>query len=65
MKGGKRFNLLPSTIRNINSSNVEVFKIALDDFVSNIPDQPTVAGLGRAAESNCLLNQISLFLLNS
>ena len=52
VKGAKMFNLLPPIVRNINSVNVEEFKTALD--------RPTycVAGLGRAAESNCLLYQI-------
>ena len=58
------FNLLPGHIRNIDSENVDVFKTALDDFLSRVPDQPTVAGLGRAAESNSLLHQIPLYLLN-
>ena len=64
VKGAKMFNLLPSSIRNTNSANVDVFKSALDDFLSRIPDQPTIAGQGRAAESNCLLHQVPLFLLN-
>ena len=64
VKGAKMFNLLPSSIRNTNSANVDVFKNALDEFLSKVPDQPTVAGQGRAAESNCLLHQVPLFLLN-
>ena len=65
VKGVKMFNLLPSAIRNINSTNIDVFKHALDKFLTLVPDQPTVAGLGRAAESNCLLHQIPIFLLNN
>ena len=65
VKGTKMFNLLPASIRNINSSNVDVFKQSLDEFLSRVPDQPTAAGLGRAAESNCLLHQIPVFLLNN
>ena len=65
VKGAKIFNLLPNYIRNINSEHVELFKCSLDTFLSEIPDQPTVAGLGRAAESNSLLFQIPLFLLNN
>ena len=63
-KGARMFNLLPGHIRNIDSDKVEVFKTALDDFLSRVPDQPTTAGLGRAAESNSLLHQIPLYLLN-
>ena len=64
VKGARIFNLLPSTIRNINSDNVAHFKKELDSFLSEVPDQPTVAGHGRAAESNSLLHQLPLFLLN-
>ena len=35
-----------------------MFKNHLDIFLSDIPDQPTVAGLVRGAASNSLLNQI-------
>ena len=44
VKGTKMFNLLPPSIRNINSSNVDVFKQSLDEFLSRVPDQPTAAG---------------------
>ena len=64
VRGVKMFNLLPTAIRNINSSNVDIFKKSLDEFLSKVPDQPTVAGLGRAADSNSLLHQIPLILLN-
>jgi hypothetical protein len=59
------FNLLPSHIRNVNADNVDSFKKSLDSFLTNIPDQPTIAGMGRAAESNSLLHQIPLFMLNN
>ena len=65
VKGARLFNLLPAHIRNISSDNVQLFKKNLDDFLSKIPDQPTVAGQGRAAETNSLLHQIPLFLLNN
>ena len=65
VKGAKIFNLLPNHIRNTNSEHVELFKCKLDTFLSEIPDQPTVAGLGRASESNSLLSQIPMFLLNN
>ena len=64
VKGAKIFNLLPLEVRNIESDSVETFKNALDTFLSCIPDQPTIAGYGRAAESNSLLHQIPMFLLN-
>ena len=52
------FNLIPAEIRNIDSDNVEAFKEVLDTFLERVPDQPTIPGMGRSAESNCLLHQI-------
>ena len=49
VKGEKVFNLLPATIRNINSDKVDTFKTELDSFLSLVPDQPTIAGQPRAA----------------
>ena len=65
VKGARIFNLLPAHIRNIDADNVETFKKSLDSFLTDIPDQPTIAGQGRAAESNSLLHQIPLFMLNN
>ena len=63
VKGARIFNLLPAEIRNIDADNVDNFKKSLDDFLCQVPDQPTIAGLGRAAETNSLLHQIPMFLL--
>ena len=52
VKGARIFNLLPDYVRNIDAENVEVFKRELDWYLSSVPDQPTIAGLQRAAESN-------------
>ena len=65
VKGAKMFNLLPSDLRNINSDKVQHFKGKLDTFLKLIPDQPTIAEEGRAAESNCLLHQLPLARLNN
>jgi hypothetical protein len=65
VKGARIFNLLPAHIRNVNADNVDSFKKSLDSFLTNIPDQPTITGMGRAAESNSLLHQIPLFMLNN
>ena len=65
VRGAKLFNLLPLNLRNLNSSCVDTFKKNLDDFLSNIPDQPTVSGLGRPADTNSLLHQIPLLNLYS
>ena len=64
VKGARIFNLLPSNIRNTNSDSVDKFKNMLDSFLSSIPDEPTTAGCGRAAESNSLVHQIPIFMLN-
>ena len=64
VKGARIFNLLPVTIRNIDSENVETFKSELDKFLSMVPDQPTIPGHARAAETNSLLHQIQ-FVRNS
>ena len=64
MKGAKIFNLLPCEIRNITASNVNTFKTQLDKFLSKIPDQPTLANEGRAAETNSLLHQLPLHSAN-
>ena len=61
VRGAKIFNLLPEHIRTMNTQHIEIFKNHLDVFLSRIPDQPTVAGQGREAESNSLLHQVPLF----
>ena len=60
VKGAQVFNLLPASLRNINSKQAETFKTSLDKFLSKVPDQPTVGGLVRASESNSLLHQIPM-----
>ena len=57
-KGAKMFNLLPADLRNITSNKVQDFKSKLDLFLRDIADEPTIAGVGRAAETNCLLHQL-------
>ena len=64
VKGARLFNLLPLELRNLNCKNVDTFKKNLDDFLTEVPDQPTIPGLGRPAESNSLLYQIPLVMMN-
>ena len=45
VKGAQIFNLLPESLRGLNSQHVDLFKNQLDIFLSSIPDQPTVTGL--------------------
>ena len=61
VKGAQIFNLLPESVRVLNTEHVDLFKNHLDVFLANIPDEPTMTGLGRAAESNSLLHQLPLF----
>ena len=58
--GTKLFNILPKSLRNEDSGDFLLFKNHLDIFLSKIPDQPTVAGLGRAAQTNSLIDQVPL-----
>ena len=58
--GAHIFNLMPKKLRNENSGDFELFKNHLDIFLAMIPDQPTTAGLARAASSNSLLDQVPL-----
>jgi hypothetical protein len=60
-RGPRIFNLLPEELRSMNTDHIDMFKNHLDVFLSSIPDQPTLTGLGRAAESNSLLHQLPLF----
>ena len=60
VKFAKLFNLLPASIRNINSDNVNTFKCELDNFLSLVQDQPTIASQARAAETNSLLHQLQM-----
>ena len=46
VKGALIFNLLPAELRNVDSHNIDSFKTILGKFLTNIPDQPTIAGLG-------------------
>ena len=63
VKGVNLFNLLPQHIRNINASNpaeVLMFKTTLDTFLRGVPDQPTIPGRPRAADTNSLIHQLPL-----
>ena len=61
VKGVALFNSLPITLRNSNHGDTAMFKNHLDIYLGNIPDQPTVAGLTRGAQSNSLLHQIPMY----
>ena len=56
VKGAQLFNLLPLHLRNSEHGDILMFKNHLDIFLGDIPDQPTVPGLVRGAETNSLLH---------
>ena len=58
VRGAQIFNLLPASLRNSEHGDILMFKNHLDIFLTNIPDEPTVQGLARGAQSNSLLHQI-------
>ena len=58
VKGARIFNLLPADIRNIEGTTVDTFKLSLDRFLEQIPDQPTIPGRQRAALTNSLIDQV-------
>ena len=64
VKGANLFNLLPVNLRNSDHRDISMFKNHLDIYLQDIPDKPTVSGMGRVAESNSLLHQIPLFEIN-
>ena len=61
VRGAAIFNLLPEQLRSMNSDHIDVFKNHLDVLLTSVPDQPTVTGLGRAALTNSLLDQLPSF----
>ena len=58
VNGPRLFNLLPRDIRDMSGS-VDSFKNALDNWLMNIPDQPTIQGRQRAAATNSLRDQVT------
>ena len=65
VRGARIFNLLPDSIRTMNTEHIDLFKNHLDVFLENIPDEPTVTGLGRAADTNSLLHQLPLYYIQT
>ena len=59
VKGAKLFNLMPQGLRDMNSDNPALFKTNLDTFLSGVPDQPTIPGRLRTANSNYIIDQLN------
>ena len=61
IQGPKLFNALPKEIRCMAERvSIETFKRELDIFIKTIPDEPTVYGMSRGANSNSLVDQIAM-----
>ena len=58
-RGSKLFNLIPRELRGM-SGTVLQFKVGLDKWLSNIPDQPSINGKQRAAKTNSLIDQVPM-----
>ena len=60
VRGPKLFNCLPKTLRNVTGVSVDCFKKKLDQYLTQLPDQPTVDGYYglRSFQSNSLLDII-------
>ena len=63
IRGPRLFNILPKKIRNLTKVTIDTFKLALDNWLSKIPDQPGVSGYTqlRSADNNSLLFQTNYF----
>ena len=60
VKGAQIFNLLPDSLRGMNTEHVDSFKNHLDVFLDSIPDQLTLKWLERGADTNNLTDQMPL-----
>ena len=64
VRGAKLFNCIPRELRDTFTGTPDQFKARLDEWLSTIPDQPTVPSRQRAAASNSLLDQVQFILQN-
>ena len=70
-QGPKLFNCLPVSLRNKVNCSLEEFKADLDQFLQNIPDEPSMSALipgatnpQTARPSNSLPDQVALWRRN-
>ena len=64
VRGSQLFNCIPRDLKDTSTGKHEQFKFKLDQWLSTIPDQPTVQSRQRAATSNSLLAQVQNVLQN-
>ena len=59
------FNFLPETVRNVTNYTLEEFKFKLDNFLTNVPDEPKIGGImpgsmeSNLRWSNSILDQVA------
>ena len=60
VKGPKLFNLLPASLRNLDSVKISTFKRCLDKYLKSIPDEPVIDDYAARnfENSNSLLHMI-------
>ena len=64
VKGAQLFNCIPRALRDTSIGTTLQFKANLDAWLVTIPDQPTVPGRLRAANTNSLLDQVLVISKN-
>ena len=62
VRGAHLFNCIPRDLRDTNSGTIENFKFMLDDWLTTIPDQPSIPSRQRAAATNSLLDKVPLVM---
>ena len=62
VKGAALYNLCPRGLRDMASEHQDRFKENLDAWLFEIPDQPTIPGCQRAADTNSLLHQVPMMM---
>ena len=63
VQGAQLFNLVTRDLRDRTTGTVDQFKAGLDSWLSSVPDQPTIPGRLRAANSNSLLDQAASIIV--
>ena len=47
-----------TVVQRVEGVTMDTFKTSLDSWLSQVPDQPTIAGRQRAAATNSLIDQV-------
>ena len=64
VRGAKLFDAVLREIRDTSTGTTDMFKLKLDEWLSRVPDQPTIPDRQRAARNNSILNQVHYILQN-